>query len=81
MMQLRLADNEQFVAKRFYKLQQSDDDDSVSVDDNKVEIEGELIRLALGKWFLDAFYRFCRTHTNSVTVDMSRSIQSALRPI
>ncbi|KAJ7453494.1 kinase-like domain-containing protein [Mycena latifolia] len=65
---LQLANGDQYVAKRFFKLEVDDLDDSVSVEDNRVQIEGELIRLALGKWFLDAFYRFCNTNKDSISV-------------
>ncbi|KAJ6587419.1 kinase-like domain-containing protein [Mycena vulgaris] len=65
---LQLVNGDQYVAKRFFKLSAGDSDDSVSVEDNRIQIEGELIRLALGKWFLDAFYRFCKSYKDSVCV-------------
>lgn len=76
-LQFQLSSDEQsYIAKRFYKLNEYDDDDSVPVDKNKVEIQGELIRLVLGKWFLDCFYRFCKTHKDSVSVDLSRHLSA-----
>ncbi|KAJ6486042.1 kinase-like domain-containing protein [Mycena vitilis] len=61
-----LVTGEQYVAKRFFKLNGDDSHEftsDVSVDNNRVEIEGEIYRLATVKWFLDAFYRFCKTRS------------------
>ncbi|KAJ7491594.1 kinase-like domain-containing protein [Mycena galericulata] len=74
---LQLANNEQYVAKRFYKLNESDSEDDVSVQNNRVEVEGEMFRLGLGKWFLDAFYRFVKTYKDSVAVDMNIEVADA----
>ncbi|KAJ7099173.1 kinase-like domain-containing protein, partial [Mycena epipterygia] len=45
---------EQFVAKRFFWL--SEDTLSVSVEENGLQIQAEIFRLAWGQWFLNAFY-------------------------
>ncbi|KAJ7431817.1 kinase-like domain-containing protein, partial [Mycena galericulata] len=74
---LQLANNEQYVAKRFYKLNESDCEDDVSVQNNRLEVEGEIFRLGLGKWFLDAFYRFVKTYKDSVAVDMNIEVADA----
>ncbi|KAJ7668106.1 hypothetical protein B0H17DRAFT_1142573 [Mycena rosella] len=74
---LQLANDEQYVAKRFYKLHKQDADDSVSVQGNKAEIQGELIQLVLGKWFMDAFYRFCQTNKDAVSVDSNIAFADA----
>ncbi|KAJ7925694.1 kinase-like domain-containing protein, partial [Mycena leptocephala] len=38
-----------------------DSEVEVSVEANRIEIEGEIQRLAIGKWMLDAFYRHCKS--------------------
>ncbi|KAJ7845590.1 kinase-like domain-containing protein [Mycena olivaceomarginata] len=60
LIQLHLLDSDQYVAKRFYQLETDAVDSAISLDDNRIEVESEVIRLAQGKWFLDAFYRFCK---------------------
>ncbi|KAJ7195475.1 kinase-like domain-containing protein [Mycena pura] len=72
---LILADGDQFVAKRFFKLSE-DADDVVSVKANRMEIEGELLRLAYGRWFLNKFYQFCKKH-GVVDVDETLSVADA----
>ncbi|KAJ7203506.1 kinase-like domain-containing protein [Mycena pura] len=57
---LIMANGDQFVAKRFFKLSDDSDADSVTVQENRLEIEGELLRLAWGRWFLNGFYQFCK---------------------
>ncbi|KAJ7087588.1 kinase-like domain-containing protein [Mycena belliarum] len=72
---LHLPNGEQYVAKRFFKLQDSPAEDTcVSVEDNRVEVEGEIIRLCQGKWFLDAFYRFCKGH-KEIIVDLTVEVK------
>jgi hypothetical protein len=71
LIQLHLLDSDQYVAKRFYQLETDAVDSAISLDDNRVEVESEVIRLAQGKWFLDAFYRFCKGH-KEVSVDPSK---------
>ena len=62
--------------KCFYKLAVTGDDfavDSeveVSVEANRIEIEGEIQRLAIGKWMIDAFYRHCKSRKD-IRVDTS----------
>ncbi|KAJ7099232.1 kinase-like domain-containing protein, partial [Mycena belliarum] len=74
---LHLPNGEQYVAKRFFKLQDSPAEDTcVSVEDNRVEVEGEIIRLCQGKWFLDAFYRFCKGH-KEIIVDLNLEFADA----
>ncbi|KAJ6449509.1 kinase-like domain-containing protein [Mycena vitilis] len=74
---LHLPNGEQYVAKRFFKLQDSPGEDTcVSMEDNRVEVEGEIIRLCQGKWFLDAFYRFCKGH-KEVIVDLNLEFADA----
>ncbi|KAJ7835175.1 hypothetical protein B0H14DRAFT_3707190, partial [Mycena olivaceomarginata] len=55
---------EQFVVKRFFKVAADSDrpESEVSVEANRVEVEGEITRLAIGTWFLNSFYRFCKAH-------------------
>lgn len=71
--QLILTTGEQYVAKRFFKLTAADSDlfeSEVSVEANRVEVEGEITRLAIGTWFLNGFYRLCKSH-GDVSVDTS----------
>ncbi|KAJ7156232.1 kinase-like domain-containing protein [Mycena filopes] len=67
---LHLSDGEQYVAKRFYQLEPDAGEDTASPEDNRVEIEAEVVRLSQGKWFLDAFYRFCRGRKD-VSIDLN----------
>ncbi|KAJ7092241.1 kinase-like domain-containing protein [Mycena epipterygia] len=55
-------DEQSYVAKRFYKLNKYDDDDSVPVNKNK---------------FLNCFYRFCKTYKDSVSVDLNIAFADA----
>ncbi|KAJ7938507.1 kinase-like domain-containing protein [Mycena leptocephala] len=79
---LILDNGEQYVAKCFYKLAESEDNftiDSkapVSVEANRVEIEGEICRLAIGKWMLEAFYRHCKSRKD-VSVDTNIAFADA----
>jgi hypothetical protein len=61
-----MSDGEQLVAKRFFQL--NDDADPVSIPENRNEVQSELLRLAWGKWFLSAFYQFCKQR-KEVNVD------------
>lgn len=68
------------MAKKFFRLSVSetnsdsfDNADSVSIVANRKEIEGEAIRLSQGRWFLDAFFRFCKTQPD-VSIDASKQI-------
>jgi hypothetical protein len=72
--QLILTTGEQFVVKRFFKVAADSDrpESEVSVEANRVEVEGEITRLAIGTWFLNSFYRFCKAH-GDVCVDTSKS--------
>ncbi|KAJ7092527.1 kinase-like domain-containing protein [Mycena crocata] len=65
---LILPNGEQYVAKCFFKLTDSESESTVSVEENRVEVEGEISRIAMGKWFLDAFYRFCKSK-KEISVD------------
>ncbi|KAJ6543777.1 kinase-like domain-containing protein [Mycena vulgaris] len=65
---LIMSDGDQFVAKRFFRLR-DDDTESVEVEDNKIQIQAELFRLAWGQWFLDGFYDYCRDREASELVD------------
>jgi hypothetical protein len=59
--------------KALFKLATADSDlfeSEVSVEANRVEVEGEISRLAIGTWFLDIFYRFCKTH-GDISIDTS----------
>jgi hypothetical protein len=64
------------VAKRFVKLINNDETDqdptsrSVSLEENRIEVEAELIRVTQGKWFMENFYKFCRNKPD-VAVDQS----------
>ncbi|KAJ7708009.1 hypothetical protein B0H14DRAFT_3172661 [Mycena olivaceomarginata] len=80
---LILENGDQYVAKCFYKLSVSDNDlavsDSeveVSVETNRIEIEGEIERLAIGKWMLDAFYRHCKSRKD-IKVDTNIAFTDA----
>ncbi|KAK7029308.1 kinase-like domain-containing protein [Favolaschia claudopus] len=55
---LLLSNGDQLVAKRFYQL--SEDAQFVSISENEAEIQAELTRLAMGQWFLQNFYHFCK---------------------
>jgi hypothetical protein len=65
-----------YIAKFFYKLAVTENDfavDSeveVSVEANRIEIGGEIQRLTIGKWMLDAFYCHCRSRKD-LRVDTS----------
>ncbi|KAJ7170405.1 kinase-like domain-containing protein, partial [Mycena crocata] len=78
---LQLDNGDQYVAKRFFMVNSDDAEDSVSVEVNRIEIEGEAIRLAVGKWFLDAFYRFCKSYKDTVAVDPKIVITDAFLAI
>ncbi|KAJ7182928.1 hypothetical protein C8R43DRAFT_1116540 [Mycena crocata] len=78
---LQLDNGDQYVAKRFFMVNSDDAEDSVSVEVNRIEIEGEAIRLAVGKWFLDAFYRFCKSYKDTVAVDPNIVITDAFLAI
>ncbi|KAJ7809725.1 hypothetical protein B0H14DRAFT_2607879 [Mycena olivaceomarginata] len=63
---------DQYVAKRFYQLEtDAAPDSAISLNDNRVEVESKVIRLAQGKWFLDASTGSARA------IRRSRSIQFA----
>ena len=59
--------------KRFFRLHDNVtvQNVSVSVKDNNVQMQAELSRLAMGKWFLKAFYLHARDR--GVIVDQSKS--------
>ncbi|KAG6834916.1 hypothetical protein H0H93_006404 [Arthromyces matolae] len=66
---LVLSSGERYVAKRFFKLSDEDDlltlfDNKVSVHDNRVQIEGEIMRLSRCQWFMDIFYQMCHRKAN-----------------
>ncbi|KAJ7875110.1 kinase-like domain-containing protein, partial [Mycena olivaceomarginata] len=71
---LIMSDGEQLVAKRFFQL--NDDADPVSIPENRNEVQSELLRLAWGKWFLSAFYQFCKQR-KEVNVDEALSFAEA----
>jgi hypothetical protein len=51
----------------------------VSVETNRIEIEGEIERLAIGKWMLDAFYRHCKSR-KEIKVDTSEISETICSP-
>ncbi|KAJ7885239.1 kinase-like domain-containing protein [Mycena leptocephala] len=76
---LILTTGEQYVAKRFFKLTAADSDlfeSEVSVEANRVEVEGEITRLAIGTWFLNGFHRLCKSH-GDVSVDTNIAFADA----
>ncbi|KAJ7928313.1 kinase-like domain-containing protein [Mycena leptocephala] len=80
---LILTTGEQYVAKRFFKLTAADSDlfeSEVSVEANRVEVEGEITRLAIGTWFLNGFYRLCKSH-GDVSVDTNIAFADAFLAI
>ncbi|KAJ6566837.1 kinase-like domain-containing protein [Mycena capillaripes] len=68
---LILDNGDQYVAKCFVKLPVTENDfavDSeveVSVEANRIEIEGKIQRLGIGKWMLNAFYRHCKSRKDT----------------
>ncbi|KJA20506.1 hypothetical protein HYPSUDRAFT_1090968 [Hypholoma sublateritium FD-334 SS-4] len=73
------ADGEQLVGKRFVRLTNDEDagvNHIVSLEQNRVEVEGELFRLTQGKWFLDKFYNFCQARSH-VGIDQNICFASA----
>ncbi|KAJ6598517.1 hypothetical protein B0H10DRAFT_1959433 [Mycena sp. CBHHK59/15] len=58
----------------------ADSEPQVSVEDNRVQIEGEISRLAIGKWFLEAFYCFCKGH-KEISVDQNITFTDAFLAI
>ncbi|KAJ7895786.1 kinase-like domain-containing protein [Mycena leptocephala] len=80
---LILTTGEQYVAKHFFKLTAADSDlfeSEVSVEANRVEVEGEITRLAIGTWFLNGFYRLCKSH-GDVSVDTNIAFADAFLAI
>ncbi|KAJ7327592.1 kinase-like domain-containing protein [Mycena albidolilacea] len=79
---LILENGDQYVAKCFYKLAVTennfavDSEVGVSVEANRIEIEGEIQRLAIGKWMIDAFYRHCKSRKD-VRVDTNIAFTDA----
>ncbi|KAJ7767046.1 kinase-like domain-containing protein [Mycena maculata] len=69
-----MSDGEQLVAKRFFQL--NDEADPVSISENLNEVQSELLRLAWGRWFLNAFYQFCKQR-KEVNVDEALSFAEA----
>ncbi|KAJ7911766.1 kinase-like domain-containing protein [Mycena leptocephala] len=72
-----------YVAKHFFKLTAADSDlfeSEVSVKANRVEVEGEITRLAIGTWFLNGFYRLCKSH-GDVSVDTNIAFADAFLAI
>jgi hypothetical protein len=56
-----VTSNGRFIAKRFFRLgDETDTEQNVSIEDNNVQIQAELGRLALGQWFLAAFFKDAR---------------------
>lgn len=57
----------QYVAKRFYRLGDREDenyiqkDQTISLNDQKLYLQSELSRLVIGQWFLSAFYRLAKS--------------------
>jgi hypothetical protein len=71
--------NGRFVAKRFFRLRDETNHEpggsrqnEVSIKDNNIQIQAELSRLALGQWFLAAFFRDAKR--KGVTVDESTTL-------
>ncbi|KAF9000906.1 kinase-like domain-containing protein, partial [Cyathus striatus] len=62
-----------YVAKRFFRLDDSEDADSnitnpkFDAHSHNVQIQAECSRLSIGKWFLNAYYELCRA--KAVDVD------------
>ncbi|KAJ7810136.1 kinase-like domain-containing protein [Mycena leptocephala] len=80
---LILTTGGQYVAKQFFKLTAADSDlfeSEVSVEANRVEVEGEITRLAMGTWFLNGFYRLCKAH-GDVSVDTNIAFADAFLAI
>ncbi|KAJ7905017.1 kinase-like domain-containing protein [Mycena leptocephala] len=80
---LILTTGEQYVAKHFFKLTAADSDlfeSEVSVEANRVEVEGEITRLAIGTWFLNGFYCLCKSH-GDVSVDTNIAFADAFLAI
>ncbi|KAJ7926924.1 kinase-like domain-containing protein, partial [Mycena leptocephala] len=79
---LILENGDQYVAKCFYRLALTENDFAVnsevevSVEANRIEIEGEIQRLAIGKWMLDAFYRHCKSRKD-IRVDTNIAFTDA----
>ncbi|KAG6848200.1 hypothetical protein H0H93_002484 [Arthromyces matolae] len=82
---LVFSTGERYVAKRFFKLCDEEDiftlyDNKVSVGDNRVQIEGEIMRLSKCQWFMDVFYQLC--HRKGVPVfQCTLAILSLVVPI
>jgi len=64
----------QYVAKRFYRLGDQEDENinsrkaqTISINDQKLYMQSELSRLIIGQWFLSAFYRLALGDSASIT--------------
>jgi len=62
-------DGHQFVVKRFFKLRKDDENNVITASAHNVQIQAEVGRLTLGKWFFDAFIKHCSNA--SVAIDDS----------
>jgi len=49
-----------YVAKSFFRVEETGLDDSASASENQVELKLELRRIAQGQWFLKKFYHHAK---------------------
>jgi len=63
-----MSNGQQFVVKRFFKIDE-DDATVVTASAHNTQIQAEIGRLALAKWFFDAFIKHCAN--SNVIIDES----------
>ena len=49
-----------YVAKSFFRVEETGPDDSAEASENLVELKLELCRIVQGQWFLDKFYEHAK---------------------
>ncbi|KAF7440090.1 hypothetical protein PC9H_000433 [Pleurotus ostreatus] len=71
--ELVALDGSPYILKRFFRLCEDDSDDvdqsMVSAAKNEIQVKAEITRLAWGNWFLQVFYKYCKTSYPGVSVN------------